>query len=1423
MHEAMPKTDKRRNDFDQHSKKKTCCDKKRERETAKRSSLKKSSHMSFEKLRIPTVPLQQYEELVSVTERLMSALRSIAELNPASPAAIEAAVLMARAALRSVEADDDSSATATCPSATATTTTALVPSNYNFSNTDSTNKQTQRQPQLSSSVSPPAATTAAPLLLGRSASAPIPQPAINNHNALAVVPTLAAAADNQHQQRSSSALVSPQRRAITGPGSTHSSIAAASNANNNNNNANNANNKQRLRTQHQPSAAAPAPGAATPTATLAEGAVGSGVGGTSATVRENIVEGGKLVKLVSDAHPLPGKLWSLQNTTTNTQFIVTFTFGAHSQVVEPLGDTTVITKRISMNKASGGGGGGERAGGVQAHYRISLYPLETKPFVRGVFSGYRMSLRFGPPDSGYVAAVRTTGGAVQSVLERLDDIRRTEYGGFLPLNRALSTCLDAGSSFVDVEFPPTQESVCRSEFETEPAVPPAQLKWERPERFLPLGEKSCLAAGFDAQSLMWTLPSPAVMVLVTTNSSNNNSASMTATTAIAPLNNATLRKNGASVVFSSVLRTMWLVSAAAVLASNPTTVRLVLAALRRCTLGDSTAGLFRVELCSGGIWRNVVVDSLLPCMAETPGRECVAARCAADKRDMWGAVVEKAFAKCCGSYSAIMSPTSSASSNNNNNCNNTVHDPLDAMLDLTGGVVERLDWRAREVGVFAALQAALLRDSHRSYGEFALVAMLLSNAAAVVPAATSRRSASAMRIEDSSQAQQPDASPKGPQQELTHLEKLGFLPGAAYRVVTTATADNRRLVLIDDIYNIEAVPRASHIALLSESGAAGGRNRSISSFNSSNVEGDGLQQKQQQQNQEQPSSPSGSVGGGGDPLPLRGAGIWSDERQWQEHPNVAEACRAALQPVLASAARPRKQWSTLEMALLTQRLVWLDWRDAVCAFDGAGTLLVPPEMSLVPAAGGACAAAASRGPSPSSESTHNAVVAAARAGSTESIRSHNASPSARASSVASAVSASSAGASAAAAGYSSVPRQLSHMTTLDLRFPNAFTAASPDWMLQLTVRGDRPVTIYAGLHQRDRRGLDPLHKDRHYSALLLSCIGQSAASGVFDVVANSHNGTYWRGRDVQVELVLEPRAKPYYILPRRYASATDTLPSVATGGPSSYQQHQRNFQQQLLQQQLQQQQPSQQPLKNEHRKDIVLSLQVPDGLARLRPSDFVFRRPTAEAMRAVRYSPVWRFDPDSCQTVELTEYCASLQKKKTSTSSSSDDEEKEKDASTSNNNASIGENKKTEQPHHHTNATAANADGMSKEIVDVAEIERPEDRVHHFFRVVRQSRSVDTHNPHHLQQQLVVAAAADNHQTPAAAVLGGPATNAAIRTSRLDGGGSRTSASSSLPTSLSTEEQRKKLLLQINKTFDPEKIESTTVIVNRVPQNKLVW
>lgn len=85
---------------------------------------------------------------------------------------------------------------------------------------------------------------------------------------------------------------------------------------------------------------------------------------------------------------------------------------------------------------------------------------------------------------------------------------------------------------------------------------------------------------------------------------------------------------------------------------------------------ERALGCYRVTLLKDGWWTNVIVDDYLPASMKGP----LFARCPADPRRLWVSILEKAYAKATGSYSAIC-----------------LLDVLGSLADFTGFPVREID------------------------------------------------------------------------------------------------------------------------------------------------------------------------------------------------------------------------------------------------------------------------------------------------------------------------------------------------------------------------------------------------------------------------------------------------------------------------------------------------------------------------------------------------------------------------------------------------------------------------------------------------------------------------------------------------------------------------------------------------------------
>eukprot|EP00755_Sulcionema_specki_P015621 Sspe_Gene.59909::Locus_32947_Transcript_1_1_Confidence_1.000_Length_2428::g.59909::m.59909/K08582/CAPN15; calpain-15 len=117
----------------------------------------------------------------------------------------------------------------------------------------------------------------------------------------------------------------------------------------------------------------------------------------------------------------------------------------------------------------------------------------------------------------------------------------------------------------------------------------------------------------------------------------------------------------------------WLLSALAALAETPDLIRRIFTGPLE-EREERKAGAWTLRICKDGWWREVVVDDYLPC----DGLEPVYASNSRKKNELWPCLVEKGFAKLCGSYKAVEEPPG---------------DPMEAFSDMTGYTFDRFpDW-----------------------------------------------------------------------------------------------------------------------------------------------------------------------------------------------------------------------------------------------------------------------------------------------------------------------------------------------------------------------------------------------------------------------------------------------------------------------------------------------------------------------------------------------------------------------------------------------------------------------------------------------------------------------------------------------------------------------------------------------------------
>jgi hypothetical protein len=441
---------------------------------------------------------------------------------------------------------------------------------------------------------------------------------------------------------------------------------------------------------------------------------------SSTTTRTNATKDGKLVSIKTEmprnGDEPPESHISIQNTTSD-QYIVEYTFSSNSNV-EAVGDTIVDGRT----------------------YRLNLYPHETKPFVCGMISGYKMSCRFGPPDEGYVPSTSLTDADLLPLVNRVRTVWRRSPAG-TDVAEIAALCRTEGTPFIDIDFPPVSAAMVRSFELMQDEAPPIVL-WFPPEKWLPKDTPA---------ELCRSAVNPTALA---TNSDCDNG---------------------------------WLVSGMAALAEDPNMVGQIFSPT---LASDEQMGLYSVWINKHGLWNIVTVDNFLPCrelssltgnsMSTASGSQNDAnhragssrhraghqgksgsaikyqlfgARAKSEQQDIWPAILEKVFAKSHGSYYSLRHG-----------------DVLEALQDLTGFPVEKFDWtRDRDTSVFPAIHKAL--STHISHAHSTEATQGSSN---IVMLATTTSAVSDSKV----------------------IRSVGLEPNGAFRVLAAVAVDQFRLILI---------------------------------------------------------------------------------------------------------------------------------------------------------------------------------------------------------------------------------------------------------------------------------------------------------------------------------------------------------------------------------------------------------------------------------------------------------------------------------------------------------------------------------------------------------------------------------------------------------------------------------------------------
>ncbi|CAM9856392.1 unnamed protein product, partial [Scytosiphon promiscuus] len=133
---------------------------------------------------------------------------------------------------------------------------------------------------------------------------------------------------------------------------------------------------------------------------------------------------------------------------------------------------------------------------------------------------------------------------------------------------------------------------------------------------------------------------------------------------------------GEGPIVAGQLANQWLLSAIGILTGRPHLLRSLF-----LPTGQEAVGRYGVRLFKEANWTNFFVDTRIPCSASGDPLFCRGE----ERHELWGSILEKAFAKAHGCYQNLMHG-----------------ETCEALRDMTGGVVEKLQWQLVEAGAPAS-------------------------------------------------------------------------------------------------------------------------------------------------------------------------------------------------------------------------------------------------------------------------------------------------------------------------------------------------------------------------------------------------------------------------------------------------------------------------------------------------------------------------------------------------------------------------------------------------------------------------------------------------------------------------------------------------------------------------------------------------
>ena len=274
------------------------------------------------------------------------------------------------------------------------------------------------------------------------------------------------------------------------------------------------------------------------------------------------------------------KKWSFYNDSQNHEVHIKVTVGPKSKL-ERLGNT------VEEDTEDGG-----------KLYTLVVYPAQTEEMFKGDKDWFKFTINAIGLSLEYRAKLRAEADEkVQAEIRAIQDVTDTSD----PSER-LKTCIERGLKYVDLEFSPVQNSICRPvDMRQLPDCP-----WQRPEDYLPedLKDKVCLFNKIEPDD-----------------------------------------------IDQGALGDCWLLCAIAAVAEFPKRIeKLFIHPDGNDKLAEEIkAGAMRVTLNKNGWWTNYITDSYLPVMAGKPSF----AKNVQDLTEQWASLLEKVYAKVSGSYACI--------------------------------------------------------------------------------------------------------------------------------------------------------------------------------------------------------------------------------------------------------------------------------------------------------------------------------------------------------------------------------------------------------------------------------------------------------------------------------------------------------------------------------------------------------------------------------------------------------------------------------------------------------------------------------------------------------------------------------------------------------------------------------------------------